>query len=115
MLTPPRWEAEVVFMYQHFPTFEPFAVRGVEAGFHGYLRGPHTGTIYEVVVKAQLDKYPQQEPGVYITPRPENHHWIGDGRLCYQRNGQHWNPATDTFAEALGIAVKYITEFDGRG
>jgi len=115
MHTPPRWEAEVILMHNCFPSFEPFATPRVEAGFHGYLRGPRTGRLYEVVIKTALDKYPQEEPGVYIEPHPERHHWISDNRLCYRRDGQHWNPARDTFAEALGITVKYIKEFDGKG
>jgi hypothetical protein len=100
-------------MHDCFQSFVPFAEPGVEAGFYGYLRGPRTGRIYQVVVRTALDKYPHEEPGVYIEPRPENHHWLPDGRLCYRRDGKQWNPATDTFAEALGIAVKYIAEFDG--
>lgn len=114
MLTGRRWEAEVILMHNCFPTFKPFATPGVEAGFLGYLRGPSTGTLYRVVVKTPLRDYPQHEPGVYMNPHPEPHHWISDNRLCYRRDGQHWNPDRDTLAEALGIAVKYIVEFDGR-
>src|SRR5207245_360528 len=93
------------------PTFRPFAKPDTEAGFYGRLRGPRTGRIYEIVTRTPLNDYPQKEPGVYINPHPEHHHWIGDGRLCYRRDEHHWNPATDTFAEvfaALGCAMPSI-------
>jgi len=113
MLTKPRWEAEIRLMKNHFPEFEPFAVPGVEAGFGGYLAGPRTGTLYEVTIKTPISNYPEKEPGVYIDPHPEPHHWITDNRLCYQRDGHLWDPAKHTFAQALVLAVKYIAEFDG--
>lgn len=114
MLTKPRWEAEVRLMTNNFPQFRPFAVPAVEAGFQGYLAGPQTRTLYRVTVRTPISHYPEREPGVYIEPHPEHHHWIQDNRLCYQREGHVWNPAEDTFAQALVMAVKYIAEFDGR-
>jgi hypothetical protein len=113
MLTRPRWEAEIRCMRRPFPRFEPFTVPGAEAGFHGYLVGPRTGTAYHVTVKSRIAHYPEREPGVYMQPHPENHHWFADKRLCYKRDGHVWNPAEDTFAQALALAVKYIAEFDG--
>jgi hypothetical protein len=113
MLTKPRWEAEVMFMDDAFPQFEAFAEPGVEAGFCGYLVGPRTGILYEVTAKTPISRYPEEEPGVYISPHPEPHHWIRDNRLCYQREGHIWSPARDTFAQAVALAVKYIAEFDG--
>lgn len=113
MLTSPRWEAEVRLMMNVFSQFEPYAVPGVEAGFHGWLVGPRTRTLYEVTVKTPIARYPEEEPGVYMNPHPESHHWIHDNRLCYQREGHIWKPAEDTFAQALAVAVKYIAEFDG--
>jgi hypothetical protein len=113
MLKPPRWEAEIRLMLRNFPTFKPFAVPGREAGFYGYLLGHRTGTTYRVVIRTPLSDYPQKEPGVYMDPHPERHHWISDNRLCYQRAGDAWNPAKHTFAQALGFAVKYVAEFDG--
>jgi len=101
-------------MHNHFPQFAPFAVPGVHAGFRGIVVGPRTGIPYEVTIRASLSKYPAEEPRVYIDPHPEPHHWISDNRLCYQREGHSWNPAEDTFAQALTLAVKYIAEFDGR-
>jgi hypothetical protein len=112
MLTTPRWHAEVHKMYECLPAFRPFARPGIEAGFHAHWRGPRSGRIYEIVTRTPLRDYPQKEPGVYIDPHPEPHHWIYDNRLCYRRKGHHWNPATDTFAEVLAIAVNYIHEFD---
>src|SRR2546422_87118 len=78
-------------------------------------RGKRTGRLYEVVIKASIAKYPNEEPALYMRPHPERHHWIGDGRLCYLRRGHVWNPAEDTFAQAVIIAAKYVDEFDGRG
>ena len=115
MLTRPRWEAEVRLMNNVFPAFEPFAEPARWAGFRGWLRGKRTGRVYEVVIKTSIAKYPNQEPAVYMNPHPERHHWIGDGRLCYLRRGHVWNPAEDTFAQAVIIAAKYVDEFDGRG
>src|SRR5438309_1287177 len=110
MLTAPRWEAECRLMHHNFPQFEPFAVRGIEAGFDGRLVGPRTGTVYRVTIKTPIAQYPGKEPGVYMDPHPESHHWIHDNRLCYQREGHTWNAAEDTFAQALVLAVKYIAE-----
>jgi hypothetical protein len=113
MLTP-RWEAEIGLMRSKFATFEPFAVPGSVAGFHGYLVGPRTGVMYHIMIRTRISDYPEKEPGVYIDPHPEPHHWILDNRLCYQRQGHVWNAAEDSFAQALMLAVKYIAEFDGR-
>ena len=115
MLTTPRWEAECRLMHNHFPQFEPYAVPSREAGFRGHLVGPRTGIPYEVTIMVPVRDYPEKEPGVYMTPHPEPHHWITDNRLCYQRQGHVWNPAEDTFAQALVMAVKYVAEFDGKG
>lgn len=115
MLTKPRWEMEVRLMKNAFPQFVPFAEPGLWAGFRGWLRGRRTGRVFEVVIRVAIQKYPTEEPGVYMNPRPEHHHWIHDGRLCYQRQGHVWNPRVDTFAQALVIAAKYIEEFDGKG
>jgi hypothetical protein len=113
MLTKARWEAEVRYMRDVFPQFEPYAIPGKEAGFYGYLVGPRTETLYEVTIRTPISDYPEKEPGVYIDPHPEPHHWLMDNRLCYQRQGHIWNPARDTFAQALALAAKYIAEFDG--
>ncbi len=113
MLKRPRWEAEIELMRGILPQFEPFAVPGVEAGFYGCLIGPRTRIPYEVTVRSRIADYPEKEPGVYMNPHPERHHWISDNRLCYQRQGHVWNSAEDTFAQALVLAVKYIAEFDG--
>ena len=114
MLSMPRWKREVKLMLDVFPQFEAFAVPGIEAGFSGCVVGPRTGTAYVVTVKTALSSYPENEPGVYMNPHPELHHWIQDNRLCYRREGHVWNPAVDTFAQAIALAVKYISEFDGR-
>lgn len=115
MLTRPRWEAEVRLMRNVFPEFEPFAEPEQWAGFQGWLRGKRTGRLYTLTIRASIGKYPNEEPAVYMDPRPEPHHWIQDGRLCYRRDGRGWNPAQDTFAQAVVIAAKYVDEFDGRG
>ena len=114
MLKHPRWEAEIRLMHSVFPQFEPFAVPRADAGFRGYLVGPRTRIAYQVLVRSRISDYPEKEPGVYMSPHPEAHHWILDNRLCYQRQGHTWNPAEDTFAQALVLAAKYIAEFDGR-
>jgi hypothetical protein len=114
MLTTPRWIAEVRLMSVHFPPFQPFAVPGVEAGFRGHLVGPRTRIAYAVLIKSPISGYPENEPGVYMNPHPERHHWIHDNRLCYQREGHKWNPSEDTFAQTLIMAMKYVAEFDGR-
>jgi hypothetical protein len=112
-VTRPRWEAEIRVMRRVFPHCEPFAVPGREAGFHGYFIGPRTRILYRVIARSLIRDYPDKEPAVYMHPHPETHHWIGDNRLCYVRQGHTWNPAEDTFAQTLVLAVKYIGEFDG--
>jgi hypothetical protein len=102
-------------MHNAFPQFRPFAEPGQWVGFRGWFYGKRTGRLYEVMIRASVAKYPNEEPAVYMNPRPEPHHWIRDGRLCYLRRGHIWKPAEDTFAQALLIAAKYVDEFDGRG
>jgi ubiquitin-protein ligase len=114
MLIPERWQAEKLLMQSVFPTFEPFLYPNDVFGFVGVLDGPRSRTLYEVVIKAPIKDYPAKEPAIFMHPRAENHHWIGDGRLCYQREGHTWDAARDTFAQCLSMAVKYLTEFDGR-
>jgi hypothetical protein len=98
-----------------FPEFTPYSMNGT-IGFRGKLRGPRTGGIYDVTIQASVAQYPHVSPAVYITPRPEHHHWVpdgkGGGKLCVQRT---WIPAKSTFANTLLVAAKYIAEFDGRG
>ena len=115
MLTPPRWEAECRVMHAAFPAFEAYAEPGTWAGFRGRLRGKRTGTLYNVVIRASIKNYPAEEPAVHMNPRPERHHWLADGRLCYEWNGRHWNPAEDTFARIVMVTVNYLFEFDGKG
>ena len=115
MLKMPRWEAEVRLIQNVFPQFVPFTDPGKVAGFRGYIRGPRTGIAYLVIIQVVIRDYPEKEPGIYMDPHPESHHWITDNRLCYTRQGHVWKPAEDTFAQALTLAVKYIVEFDGRG
>ena len=112
-MTWPRWEAEVRVMRRLFPHFKPFAVPGRAAGFQGYFIGPRTRTRYRVIVSSVIRDYPDNEPAVYMDPHAENHHWLSDDRLCYRRRGHTWNPAEDTFAQALALAAKYVGEFDG--
>jgi len=112
-VTIPRWEGEIRVMRKVFPHCKPYAVPGREAGFYGHFVGPRTRRLYRVVVRSTIGDYPANEPAVYMEPHAENHHWIGDNRLCYQRKGHVWNPSEDTFAQALLLAVKYIRQFDG--
>lgn len=113
MLTPERWQAEVIHMRHVCPQVRSFA-RGTIVGFAVVLIGPQTGIRYHVIVQAEVKDYPQKEPAVFMHPRAEHHHWIDDGRLCYQRKWHTWDPARDTFTQCLSIAVKYLVEFDGR-
>jgi hypothetical protein len=113
MMTTPRWHAEVRKMRSLFPHVKPYAIPGRDAGFRGCFAGPRTRVSYVVMVNSRIADYPENEPGVYIHPHPEPHHWYRDDRLCYQRKEHVWNPAEDTFAQALLLAVKYIAEFDG--
>ena len=113
MLTPERWQAEEIHMRNVFPHVRPFS-DGTVNGFAGIFRGPRTRTRYQLVLQAEWKSYPQKEPAVFMSPRAEHHHWIDDGRLCYRRKQHTWDPARDTFAQCLSLAVKYIAEFDGR-
>src|SRR5437867_6239469 len=115
MLTTPRWEAEVKLMKNAFREFEPFAEPGRWAGFRGWLRGKRTGRLYEVVIKASIAKYPNEEPALYMRPHPERHHWIGDGRLCYLRRGHVWNPAETRLPRQSSSPPSTWTNLTGGG
>jgi hypothetical protein len=111
MLSQARWEAECILMHSVFPEFRPFCENGI-VGFRGYLRGPRSGRLYRVAIQASVSLYPESEPAVYMDPRAEGHHWIDDGRLCYQRDGRPWRPGRGTFANTLLIAADYVADFD---
>ncbi len=89
-------------------------------GFLGHLRGPRSRRIYQVVIKAKTDSYPEIEPAVYMYPHAESHHWLAftdeerrnGGKLCYQWDKAVWMPARSTMANCLLIAIKYLKEFD---
>jgi len=106
-----RWEAERRLMANVFPHFRPFSKNGL-VGFRGRLSGKRTGRVYRIVIQAEVRTYPSYEPAVYMDQRPEPHHWLRDGRLCYERDGRVWDPDTGTFANTVLIAAKYINEFD---
>jgi hypothetical protein len=120
MLDQARWNVEIEFMQKYFPSFTPFMTKSGWVGFFGCLKGPRSGRLYQVVMKARADEYPQTEPATYMEPRPESHHWISEnsyesqkgGKLCYQREKGVWMPARRTFANCLLIAIKYVAEFD---
>jgi hypothetical protein len=98
-------------MHRVFPQFKPFAQNGI-VGFRGYLEGPRTRRIYEVLVQARNHQYPEVEPAIYMDRRAEPEHWINDGRLCYLREERVWSPGRGTFANTLTIAIKYLAKFD---
>ena len=112
MLKRERWEVECHLMANNFPEFRPYSVNGT-VGFRGKLEGRRTGRIYDVAIETSIATYPEFPPAVYITPRPEPHHWEPDGRggakLCLRRT---WVPTKNTFANTLLVAAKYIAEFD---
>lgn len=120
MLSQARWTVEIDVMQKYFPSFTPFMSESGWIGFFGYLEGPRSGRLYQVVVKARADEYPQTEPATYMDPRPESHHWVAQnsyeshkgGKLCYKREKGVWMPARSTFANCLLIAIKYVAEFD---
>jgi ubiquitin-protein ligase len=99
-------------MYNNFPQFVPLVTEST-IGFRGALRGSRSGRIYTVTIQAPIHSYPAEEPVIYITPRPENHHWLSNGQLCADRH-QRWQPGKDTFATCVLVAIKYIDRFDSR-
>lgn len=115
-----RWTFEIAVMQKYFPSFTPFTTPSGWIGFFGCLRGPRTRRLYQVVLKAPGDDYPQTEPATYMDPHPESHHWIAatdyereqGGKLCYQREKGVWMPSRTTFANCLLIAINYVKEFD---
>jgi ubiquitin-protein ligase len=111
MLGRERWHTECVIMARTFPQFKPFATSGI-AGFKGYLRGPRTGTYYHVTVQAPVAQYPATAPAIYITPKPETHHYYTNGQLCVITA---WIPSRSTLAHMILLVIAYVDEFDGRG
>jgi ubiquitin-protein ligase len=114
MLDSRRWWVECEIMKQRFPWFSPFETEGGNIGFFGHLRGPSSGRLYEVVLKVPARVYPQTEPPIYISPRLGSN-WREDtvnhdrnGKLCYDRSGHIWNPATSTFANCILVAADYL-------
>jgi hypothetical protein len=115
VLTENRLNIEMGVMDENFPQLELFQ-DGDKIGFQGWLR--LTGhRPYQIVVEGLISKYPQEEPLVYLDPRPENHHWIPlnipleQRHLCYQREEHPWQPARSTFASCVAVAIKYLKEF----
>lgn len=123
MLTEARWRKEIEVFKAHFPWFTPFETAAGYIGFCGYLRGPRSKRLYQVLIKVPARLYPDREPPVYIEPkltarwwRPDDINGNPEGRLCYHRQAGsteiRWQPGTNTFANVLGFAVQYIQEFD---
>jgi hypothetical protein len=114
MLKDDRWVMELLIMRNNFPIMQPFS-EGDRIGFRGTMRigTKSVGTNYHVSVLASKSSYPQVEPRVYISPEPEEHHWIRSSDpayLCYQRNSA-WQPVASTFAGCVAAAVEYLVEF----
>ncbi len=84
-------------------------------GFQGYLRGPRTGRLYQVVLESSEYIYPQCEPSIYINPQIGSKWRVSrfgrsEPELCVIKD---WSPALGTFASTLRAAIKYLNEFDG--
>ena len=111
MMSPNRWLVEQEIIRESFPQLQPFRC-GEKIGFQGWLRLDTTRS-YQMVVEASLSGYPQEQPRVYMSPHPEEHHWIRSGGqpyLCFERTSV-WSPARSTFASCVAIAVRYLKEF----
>ena len=119
MSTQARLDEEQSIMQRYFPTFSFFVTRSGSIGFLGHLRGTQSGRVYQVIIKAKTDSYPEVEPAVYMYPHAEGHHWLAfdeeerrnGGKLCYMRSEGVWTPR-NTFANCLLMAIKYLKEFD---
>ena len=105
-------------MKGRFPWFSPFETANGNVGFFGYLRGPFSGRLYEAVLKIPARLYPETEPPIYIDPRLGSN-WRQDtvnhdprGKLCYERSDHVWSPARSTFANCVGVALKYLEDTD---
>jgi hypothetical protein len=114
MLKDDRWAMELLIMRNNFPIMQPFS-EGDRIGFRGTMRigTGSVGANYHVSVLASKCTYPQVEPRVYISPKPEEQHWIrssGPAYLSYRRNSA-WQPGASTFAGCVAAAVKYLMKF----
>ena len=108
MLTNNRWRIELQVMQENYrKVFSPYR-NGDQIGFTGQVL--FKGVLYQINAQGSVSQYPQAEPGVYMNPHPETHHWINDNRLCYIRDSA-WNPAASTFASCVAVAIKYIRRF----
>jgi hypothetical protein len=111
-MTQARWNIEYQIMQETWRTFEPWK-NGNKFGFQGRMRIKRR--TYEIVVEGKTETYPSEEPKVFISPKPEEHHWHrpyeGEPFLCYQREGRIWQPARSTFASCVAVAVKYLEVF----
>ncbi|MFB3826710.1 MAG: hypothetical protein ACE15B_08065 [Bryobacteraceae bacterium] len=111
MLTETRWCKEQELMKSVFPQFKPYT-QDSEFGFEGYLKGPRSGRMYRVLLRAEQLTYPQFPPSVCVEPRI-GEHWVerrGWRALCAIRN---WQPARSTFANTLLVLIRYLDEHDG--
>jgi len=116
MLDPQRWLVEREIMRRRFPWLSPFETASGCVGFFGFLRGPRSGGLYEVLLKVPARLYPETEPPIYLEPRIGSN-WRTDavnqdprGRLCYDRPGQSpWSAARSTFANCIMVALDYLT------
>jgi hypothetical protein len=84
MLKDDRWAMELLIMRNNFPIMRPFS-EGDRIGFRGTMRigTKSVGTNYHVSVLASKSTYPQVEPRVYISPKPEEHQWIRSSSPAY--------------------------------
>jgi hypothetical protein len=125
MLSDARWQVENKIMSEFFPWLKPFVTASGNVGFFGYLRGPRSRRLFQVLTKIPVRRFPEEEPPLYIAPklttewfRPDDVNHRPEGRLCYNRLKEgrrvetRWQPAKNTFANVIGFAVQYLEEFD---
>src|SRR6266404_1989889 len=104
-----RWLAEIYKMRINFSNFAPFIREGILGGsflgFTGALHG-RSGKVYEVELRARLDRYPVEAPSIVIRPRV-GPNWYVNGTLCVNRP---WRPNQDTFAQQVLYAADYLKQ-----
>src|SRR6266852_4564197 len=72
VLTENRWDIEMEVMDENFShlELEPFK-NGDRIGFQGWIRLAGQRS-HQLVVEGSMSRYPQEEPRVYLYPRPED-------------------------------------------
>src|SRR5713101_7885597 len=110
MMQEARWTAEVTIMNKYLPQFAAFKTDSGSVGFCGFVREPRTGREYTILVKVPAQRYPNQDPAVYIQPRIRPGYSQPNISLSIS-HVRPWRPQINTLSNSVVDSIHFMEEF----